>query len=66
MDEQRKCAIAFAATVLAARKLQEIGDRPCPVRECAIADAIENAKRVLEQGKGLRNLTVSRLTPDLQ
>jgi len=49
MDEQRKYAILFAATILAARKLNEIGDRPCPARECAIADAIENAKRILEK-----------------
>jgi len=49
MDEQRKYAILFAATILAARKLNEIGDRPCPARECAIADAIENAERILEK-----------------
>ena len=42
-------AILFAATILAARKLNEIGDKPCPARECAIADAIENAKRILEK-----------------
>jgi hypothetical protein len=45
MDEQRKYAILFAATILAARKLNEIGVKPCPARECAIADAVENAKR---------------------
>jgi hypothetical protein len=49
MDEQRKYAILFAATILAARKLHEIGDKPCPARECAIADAVENAKRILEK-----------------
>jgi hypothetical protein len=49
MAEQRKYAILFAATILAARKLQEIGDKPCPARECAIADAVENAKRILEE-----------------
>ena len=49
MDEQRKYAILFAATILAARKLSEIGVKPCPARECAIADAIENAKRILEK-----------------
>ena len=38
MDEQRKYAILFAATILAARKLNEIGNKPCPARECAIAD----------------------------
>jgi len=49
MDEQRKYAILFAATILAARKLNEIRVKPCPARECAIADAIENAKRILEK-----------------
>jgi hypothetical protein len=39
----------FAATILAARKLYKIGARPCPARECAIADAIDNAKRILEK-----------------
>ena len=48
MEEQRKYAILFAATILAARKLNEIGLKSCPARECAIADAIENAKRILE------------------
>ena len=45
MDEQRKCAILFVATILAARKLNEIGSRLCPAREGAIADAISNAER---------------------
>src|SRR5215469_12831618 len=49
MDEQRKYAILFAATVLAARKLNETGVKPCPARECAIADAI-----VTGQGLGDR------------
>jgi len=50
MDEQRKYAILFfAATILAAWKLNEIGDKPCPARECAIVDAVENAKRILEK-----------------
>jgi len=48
MEEQRKYAILFAATILAARKLHEIGVKPCPARECGISDAIENAKRILE------------------
>ena len=30
MDEQRKHAILFAATILAARKLNELGTKPCP------------------------------------
>jgi len=49
MEEQRKSAILFAATILAAREPNEIGSQPCPARECAIADAIENAKRILEK-----------------
>ena len=47
MDE-RKYAILFAATILAARKLHEIGSKPCPARECAIADAICNAELILK------------------
>jgi len=39
----------FAATILAARRLCEIGVKPCPARERAIADAVENAKRILER-----------------
>ena len=26
-----------------------LGDKPCPAPECAIADAVENAKRILEK-----------------
>lgn len=47
--EQRKYAILFAATILAARKLNEIGSKPCPARECAIADAISNAELILRR-----------------
>ena len=49
MDEQRKYAILFAATILAARKLNEIGNKPCPARECAISDAISNAELILRR-----------------
>ena len=35
MDEQRKYAFRFAATILAARKLNEIGSKPCPARSAA-------------------------------
>jgi hypothetical protein len=49
MDEQRKYAILFAATILAARKLNETGTKPCPARECAIADAISNAELILRR-----------------
>jgi len=49
MDEQRKYAILFAATILAARKLHEIGSRPCPAREAVIADAVSVAEMILEK-----------------
>jgi hypothetical protein len=49
MDEQRKYAILFAATILAARKLNDIGNKPCPAREFAIADAIEKAEAILRK-----------------
>ena len=49
MDEQRKYAILFAATILAARKLNEIGTKPCPARECAISDVISNAELILRR-----------------
>jgi len=49
MDEQRKYTILFAATILAARKLTEIGVKPCPARECAISDAISNADLILKR-----------------
>jgi len=39
----------FAATIPAARKLHEIGDKPCPARECTIAEAVENTKRILQK-----------------
>ena len=49
MDEQRKYAILFAATILAARKLNEIGSKPCPARECAISDAISKTELILKR-----------------
>jgi hypothetical protein len=45
----RKYAILLAATILAARKLNEIGVKPCPARECAISDAISNAELILKR-----------------
>jgi len=41
MEEQRKYAVLFAATILAARKLNEIGAKPCPARECVLTEAIQ-------------------------
>lgn len=49
MDKQRKYAILFAATILVARKPNEIGSKPCPAREFAIADAIEKAEQTLKK-----------------
>jgi hypothetical protein len=49
MDERRKYAILFSATILAARKLNEIGDRPSPAREACIANAISNAEMILRK-----------------
>jgi hypothetical protein len=46
---QRKYAILLAATILAARKLNDIGSKPCPARECAISDAISNAEMILRR-----------------
>lgn len=48
MDEQRKYAILFAATILAARKLNDIGNTPW-ANECAIHDAIQKANHILEK-----------------
>ena len=52
MTEERKFALLFAATILAARKLAEIGDladKPCPAREAAIGDAIRKAEAILRR-----------------
>jgi len=47
MEEQRKYAILFAATILAARrKLNDIGSTPWAI-ESAIHDAIGKAERIL-------------------
>ena len=48
MDEQRKYAILFAATILAARKLNE-PDKKAWAVHCAITDAISMAAQILEK-----------------
>ena len=48
MEEQRKYAILFAATILAARKLNESGNTPWAIH-VAITDAIDKAKLILER-----------------
>ena len=49
MDESRKHAILIAASILAARKLAQYEYKSCPAAECAIADAIAAAGRILEK-----------------
>ena len=49
MTEERKHAILFSATILAARKIAEIGDKPCPAREMCMEDAIRSAERILQK-----------------
>ncbi len=52
MSEERKFALLFAATILAARKLAEIGDladKPCPARDSVISDAIRKAEAILRR-----------------
>jgi hypothetical protein len=48
MDDQRKYAILFAATILAARKIAQ-HDRPCPAIEAAISDAVTMAEKILNK-----------------
>jgi hypothetical protein len=48
MTEEGKHAILFAATILAARKLSDVGTTPW-AWECAISDAIEKASYILEK-----------------
>jgi hypothetical protein len=51
--EERKFAILFAATILAARKLSELEaqglTRPCPAREIIIVDAISKAEEIMRK-----------------
>ena len=49
MDEQRKYAILLEATILAARRLNDLGDKPYPAREYAITDAITKAEQILKR-----------------
>jgi hypothetical protein len=49
MDEQRKYAILFVATILAARTIAHHDYKPCPAVEAAIANAISMAEHILER-----------------
>jgi hypothetical protein len=48
MTEERKHAILFTATILAARKLNESGIKPWGIH-VTIMDAIDKAKLILEE-----------------
>jgi nucleoside-triphosphatase THEP1 len=51
--EDRKFALLFAATILAARKLSELEaqgiTRPCPARDIIIIDAISKAEEIMRK-----------------
>lgn len=50
MTERRKYAILFAATILAARKLNELDStRPSPAKFTAVDRAIDLAKFILDR-----------------
>jgi hypothetical protein len=49
MTEERKYAILFAATLLCARKLIELGDRPSPAKFALVENAISNAKFIWDR-----------------
>jgi hypothetical protein len=49
MTEERKHAILFSATILAARKLSELDDKPSPARVACVSNAIRNAEFILSQ-----------------
>ena len=49
MTEERKYAILFAATLLCARKLMELGDRPSPAKFALAENATSNAKFIWDR-----------------
>jgi hypothetical protein len=49
MDEGRKRVLLIAAAILAARKLTDWDGRPTPASECAVANAIITAERILKR-----------------
>ena len=50
MTEDRKYAIQFAATLLAARKLNELDpDKPSPAKMFAVDRAISHAKQIMDE-----------------
>jgi hypothetical protein len=50
LRQRRHVAIyVFAATLLCARKLMEMGDRPSPAKFALVEDAISDAKFILDR-----------------
>lgn len=49
MDEGRKRTILIAASILVSRKFAELGGKPSPALESAIADAITMAERIMQR-----------------
>lgn len=51
MPDERKYALLLAATILAARKLANLTETtgPTPAKICAVEDAIDQVKFILEQ-----------------
>lgn len=49
MTEKRKIAVLFAATILSARKLADLDDRPSPKKISAIQKAITDAAYILQE-----------------
>jgi hypothetical protein len=49
MSESRKIAILFAATILSARKLADLDDKPSPKKIAAVEKAIRDAAFILQE-----------------
>ena len=49
MDEGRKRTLLIAASILVARKLANWDGRPSPSLECAIADSITLAEKIMQR-----------------
>jgi hypothetical protein len=64
MTEERKYAILFAATILCARKLIELDDKPSPARICAVERAIDQAAFILERIDSTMAVGTVALTPE--
>ena len=64
MTEERKFAILFAATILAARKLIELDpDKPNMAKGFFVDRAIEDAAFILEQIDARRPMIVNSFSP---